>query len=232
MKKNEVAGTAGQTEPGSDQLKRKLKKDGGFQEGDIFLRLHRAISWLKAAEEHADNDDIKFISLWISFNSCYAIDNSMELRTGKGISEKYNIYSFLKVLVSLDHDQKIFGLLWNRFSSEIRLILDNQFLFEEFWEYKRGERKDFTKELAASIEKANQLLAKRDVAQLLEIILHRLYVLRNQIFHGGATYKGRVNRTQVKDVVRILSRLVPVVIEIMIENKDNDWGKAYFPVVN
>lgn len=35
------------------------------------LRIHRALSWLKKAENSEDLDT-KFISLWISFNAAYA----------------------------------------------------------------------------------------------------------------------------------------------------------------
>ncbi|WP_425067816.1 hypothetical protein [Reyranella sp.] len=38
-------------------------------------------------------------------------------------------------------------------------------------------------------------------------ILDRLYVLRNQLLHGGATWNSSVNRSQVRDGAAVLSRL-------------------------
>jgi len=38
---------------------------------DLNLRLHRALSWLKRAEM-AEDDDGRFIFLWIAFNAAYA----------------------------------------------------------------------------------------------------------------------------------------------------------------
>ena len=35
-------------------------------------RLHRALSWLKASAEQDNNLDMQLISLWVSFNACYA----------------------------------------------------------------------------------------------------------------------------------------------------------------
>jgi len=56
-------------------------------------------------------------------------------------------------------------------------------------------------------------------------------VLRNQLIHGGATYKSQVNRAQVRDGGNILLALLPVVIELMMQHPNNDWGKIYFPPV-
>jgi hypothetical protein len=56
----------------STQLTRKLK--AATLPETLTIRLHRAISWLKSAEKQDDNLDIKFISLWIAFNACYAVD--------------------------------------------------------------------------------------------------------------------------------------------------------------
>jgi hypothetical protein len=51
------------------------------------------------------------------------------------------------------------------------------------------------------------------------------------LVHGGATYKSEVNRSQVIDGKNILSMLVPLIIEIMMDNEYEDWGEIYYPVV-
>jgi hypothetical protein len=51
------------------------------------------------------------------------------------------------------------------------------------------------------------------------------------MMHGGATYKSKVNRAQVKDAVNILKLFIPIIIDIMIENRNEDWGEIYYPVV-
>lgn len=56
-------------------------------------------------------------------------------------------------------------------------------------------------------------------------------MLRNQIVHGGATWNGSMNRDQVRDCVAILSELVPLVIELMMDNPNTLWGDANFPPV-
>jgi hypothetical protein len=57
------------------------------------------------------------------------------------------------------------------------------------------------------------------------------YVLRNQLIHGSATWNSKVNRSQVKDGAAVLGVLLPVFINIMMDNPDHDWGKPYYPVV-
>ncbi len=69
------------------------------------------------------------------------------------------------------------------------------------------------------------------MAELLGLVLDRLYTVRNQLMHGGATYKSKINRSQVKDASKILEYLLPVIIDIMIENINEDWGEINYPVI-
>ncbi|MCA2008623.1 hypothetical protein [Tritonibacter mobilis] len=64
------------------------------------------------------------------------------------------------------------------------------------------------------------------------MLFDRLYVLRNQLIHGGATWNSSVNRDQLRDGVAILSVLMPVMIDIMMDNANEEWGKPFYPVVN
>ena len=67
--------------------------------------------------------------------------------------------------------------------------------------------------------------------RILITLFDRLYVLRNQLVHGGATWNGTVNRSQVIDGAAVLANLVPVFIDIMMDNPDHDWGKPFYPVI-
>jgi hypothetical protein len=58
------------------------------------IRIHRAISWLESAYDVKENDDLAFISLWISFNACYAV----QMPKDEILSEKENFRVFLKKL--------------------------------------------------------------------------------------------------------------------------------------
>jgi hypothetical protein len=67
---------------------------------------------------------------------------------------------------------------------------------------------------------------------VLSIVLSRLYTLRNQLMHGGATWNSSVNRDQIRDCANLLGKLVPLVIEIMMDNVNTLWSDACYPVVD
>lgn len=208
------------------QLKRKLKSQISLPE-ELNIRLHRSISWLACAEKYADDIDLYFLNQWIAFNACYALD--MNLQEQKTEREKFR--QFIQNLVKHDDEQRIFNILWEKFSGPVRILIQNQYIFRTFWDYQRGEIADWKKTFEKSNEEASKYLAKKNVAGLLEILLDRLYILRNQLMHGGATYKSKINRRQVKDGANILEMLIPILIDIMIQHPEEDWGKLLFPVI-
>ena len=97
-----------------------------------------------------------------------------------------------------------------------------------------GLEKKLSVDWQASFTKARRrariALEKEDTAKLLSIIIDRLYVLRNQLFHGGATYRGAVNRDQISDARGLLIDLIPTIIETMFNKAD--WGDIYYPVID
>ena len=66
---------------------------------------------------------------------------------------------------------------------------------------------------------------------MLGIALSRIYTLRNQLIHGGATWGSKVNREQIRDCVALMSQLVPVILTIMMDHPETLWGDACYPVV-
>ena len=206
------------------QLTRKLK--AATLTETLTIRLHRAISWLKSAEKKEDNLDLKFISLWIALNACYAVD--LNGITSK--PEKAKLRDFTSSLVKFDRT-RLYNLFWEKFSGPVRLLIENRYVFDKFWEYNRGEITDYEAAFNKSITKALNCLAKQDIEGLLEIVLERLYTLRNSIIHGGSTFGSSLNRPQLEDACKIMQLLVPIIIDIMIENFDHDWGEIAYPVV-
>ena len=78
----------------------------------------------------------------------------------------------------------------------------------------------------------NGAIARKDTAKILSVLFDRLYVLRNQLIHGGATWNSSVNRSQVKDGAAVLDVLLPIFIDLLMNNPNNDWGTPYYPVVD
>lgn len=196
---------------------------------DLGLRVHRALSWLEKAEQCSEDLDSNFIFLWIAFNAAYAQDTEF-LRH----SEAESFSLFISKLVELDKENTFYNLVWSEFSTSIRLLLDNKFVFQPFWEYHNGKlsEEEWKSKFSKAKTRANSALANRETDILISIILQRLYTLRNQLVHGGATWNSSANRTQVKDGVVFLRRLVPVLINVMMDNPTEIWGSANYPVIS
>ncbi len=217
------------TKPEADRLKEKQRAlRDGFQDS-LGLRVHRAVSWLQRAAKEQDDPDASFIFLWIAFNSAY----SQDIGIAYHVSEKGRFKSFLSTLLLFDRDDRIYHLVWTRFPHEIRLILKNPYVFGPFWNFQNGieGHDDWAQRLELSVEKAKLALTEKDTERVLNELFDRLYVLRNQIIHGGSTWAGAINRSQVQDGAEILASLIPVFVELMMENSDHQWKEPIYPVI-
>lgn len=195
----------------------------------LNLRVHRALSWLQRAAACNADPDARFIFLWIAFNAAYA----QEIPQYARLSEQDSFDAFLHKLHGLDAHQKLDDLVWNTFSGPIRILLDNPYVFASFWDHQRGEIDSATwqERLAAGKRKATILLAQGHTPELLALVFQRIYTLRNQLMHGGATWNGQTNRAQVQDCAKLMGQIVPVVVEIMMAHPETLWGEACYPVV-
>ena len=195
----------------------------------LTLRVHRAISWLGRAEKEADDADVQFILLWIGFNSAYGSDISAAINSERGTFKAY-----FDALVRLDVDGRIQAIVWKRFPHEIRMLLKNKYVFAPFWKHHNGVDgyADWQRRLSASQRKIASTLAQQDTSLTLSIVFDRLYVLRNQLVHGGATWSSGTNREQVRDGASVINWLLPMFIDVMMDNPRHDWGPAVYPVVD
>jgi len=194
----------------------------------MALRVHRAISWLGRSEVEADDVDVRFILLWISFNSAYTAHIESDW-----VGERGAFKAYFETLVDLDKGHRIYNAVWTRFSQEIRLVFDNRYVFSPFWSHFNGEEgfSDWEERLAKSKRSIATALSDRDTARILATLFDRLYVLRNQMVHGGATWNSSVNRNQIRDGAAVLGCLMPIFIDIMMDHPARDWGQPYYPVV-
>ena len=200
----------------------------------LALRVHRALSWLRRADKEHEDLDVCFILLWIGFNAAYAGDLDRALDGAGASNERARFDDFFAALVRMDRDNRIYGVIWNRFSQEIRLLLDNKFVFAPFWKHHAGEIGGGGWEITFEAAKraANRALAERNTPVVLSILFDRLYVLRNQLVHGGATWDSKANRDQVRDGAALLGCLLPVFIDLMMDNPDEEWTMPNYPVVD
>ena len=214
-----------------EHLKTRQRAERHAYHPNLALRVHRALSWLDRAEQLAaeGDQDGSFVFLWIAFNAAYATEIDDRYR----LSEQDSFRAFLQKLKDLDGPGRIEKLLWTEFAGSIRVLLDNKYVFQDFWNFKNGTlTEDEWKRRFTDAKKVAQLaLASRDSVTVLSVVMSRIYTLRNQLVHGGATWNSSVNRDQIRDCTNFLGKLVPLVIEIMLDNATTLWGDACYPVV-
>ena len=193
----------------------------------LTLRIHRGLSWLGRAEQETGDIDAAFIFLWVAFNAAYA----QEIAVDGG--DKSSFQKFFTNLVALDNEQRIYNLVWTRFSGEIRLLLDNKYIFAPFWKFMNGDSyfSDWQERMSSEKVWVNKCLASHDTVQLLSILFGRLYVLRNQIVHGGSTWNSSLNRTQINDGKALLANIIPIFLDIMMENPNHGWKMPFYTVI-
>ncbi len=206
-------------------------------------RLYRALSWLKRSEDCPENDlDGRFLFLWIAFNSAYG-SGDPHLKAAEGRNRLWSdlnkLKKFLRDIVHSDEDGILPTILRQRIKEPIQSLLCNQYIFRYFWEYRHRDPKRWQGEFETERNSVQKILddsaetSPKQTAQILHILFERLYILRNQIFHGGATHNGSVNRPQVQDGMQLLIYLVPALLRILTndlkQRTDRDWGAIPYP---
>ncbi len=212
-------------------------------------RMRRAISWFDLSL-NTETPDEEFIFLWISFNAAYGVELRHPDTDGNSPSEFEKFSDFLMNVLVRDTGREIETRLTGRkLAGRINNLLRNHFVYEPFWRSLKNGVGDSDKGWEERFERRRQRVAdsfrkltdpglglegkvKLLHGVLVEILL-RLYTLRNQVFHGGATYGVGRGRKQIKDGSFIMANLVPVILDIMEadtdENPSSDvWGEVAY----
>ena len=206
------------------------------QRTPFTLRIHRALSWLKRAEAAGEDDDVAFICLWIGFNAAYAQD--LGEGGGTAASERQTFRNFMADLCALDGDKALAKLVWQVFPGPIRVLLNNHYVFQPFWDAHSNPRSDgsipdhWREAFDEARQRVHRALGQQDTERVLYEVFVRLYTLRNQLMHGGATWNSSVNRVQLRDGCELLARALPVMLDVMMKNPAEFQGKPFYPVVD
>ena len=220
-------------------LKARQRQERSNYSANFGLRIHRALSWLGRAEQaHAppqSDSDITFISLWIAFNAAYANDTNQS--SSEYNSEKDRYHYFFDKLCDIDTQHQIYNLVWAEFSASIRLLLDNIYIFQPFWDSHNQQpnngiqANNWQQQFQQAKTDIHKALASKDTSSILCIIFQRLYTLRNQLVHGGSTWNSEANREQLTDACRFMLKLLPAILALMMEHPQRFEGKPYYPYV-
>lgn len=205
-------------------------------------RMRRANAWIKRSRQAGTSDIERFMFLWVAFNAAYG--NEEALRNfvdgqGETKSEPDRFRVFLRNIVDQDSSGSLQKIIWETFSGPIRILLNNHYVFQPFWKdvWASSRTSDWKRHFRGEKNRVQKALAKQDTFTILSIVFHRLYALRNQVFHGGTTWPSGFGRDQIRDGTRIMESLVPVIISIMQRDIDRDrdsdtWGKVAYPRIN
>ena len=197
---------------------------------DFQLRIHRSISWVARAQSLDDDEDLKFICYWIAFNASYAKKVGFEAHLH---SDRDLHMEFFNKLNALDRDQRIYGTIWDEFSDKVRNLMVNKYIFKPFWDFNAGliTEQEMNEKFTTSNNTFLRAFQRVETGRVLSLIFSRLYLLRNQLIHGGATHKSSKNREQVVTGSGLLGALVPSFVDIMLDHPEEEWGDPYFPVI-
>jgi hypothetical protein len=206
-----------------------VKLSPGYKH-NLVLRTHRALSWLQRAEQEAEDSDARFVFMWIAFNALYGRD----IPNRKDNPERKVYRLFLQRLVKSDKSRLLQKIVSGEFSGQIASLIDNQYIFQPFWDFNAGRitEERWQKAFTTEVDVGCKALANANSYKVLEITLDRLYVIRNQVVHGNSTWKGHTNRLQLDAGAEILSYLVPAFLFIILHSPDKDWGAPSYKVVD
>ena len=213
---NPPSTSGGQDRLNHDNLKTRQREiRDNFPEA-LSLRVHRALSWLDRAEQETKDHDARFIFLWVAFNAAYA----NEIPNRRLYPERELFQGFLGRLIDSDSEQLLYTLVWDQFPGAIRLLIDNKYVFQPFWDHHNGQTSEEAWQLAFKNSKsaARRALGNMDTPKVMGIMFDRLYTLRNQLLHGGATWNSSINRSQISQGAEIMGQVVPIVIHLMMDD--------------
>lgn len=211
-----------------------IAKDDLPHEFDFLrLRLRRAISWGKLAEQLSDDLAVRFIFLWIGFNAIYSRDPDMVAKGESVAAAFHEIKKHLKVLVPLD-SECIYKIFWKGEAFEACLsLMEDEYLFQSFWKLRhtKSRKGEWREEWEANKNKFSRVRQFNNTQKREKIpivltctIFNRLCVLRNQVMHGSATHKSSKNLHALRRGVIVMERFLPTCIDLMLKNPGEDWG--------
>lgn len=212
----------------STTLKEAHRQVRDAQPDSTRVRLHRAISWLVRAEQETEDTDARFLFLWISLNAAYAQEFGFE------DAEREQLRRFFEALLAHDKAGGLQDILFQQFPGPIRTLIGNRFVYARFWKALREHDSStrWSDRFAADQRSALQAVVERRTEVVLSIVLDRLYVLRNQLVHGGATWDSHANRAQLRDGAAILGQLVPAILQLMLQDGAPELGEVAYPMIH
>ena len=190
-------------------------------------RFDRARSWLErsACALRVQDYEQAFIGLWIALNALYGLpeykhpwkessDTLKRIKAYIGLLKNADEVALWTCVDEVNRNVKIVSFMHNRFLTIAR------------WTKEQSDVKDADRDL----DKARLGLQDERADKVLESLLSRIRVLRNQIFHGCSTNNRGTNRGSLLPCIRVLMIVIPAFLNIMLMHTDHGrWGELPYP---
>ena len=158
--------------------------------GESFrVRLHRSLSWAQQMETHQEEDrvDEAFLCSWIALNALFARwDDDLQ----QCLPERQSMQRLIDQCLILDQDRILLKCLQD-LHWHIEQLLSNKYLDTRFW---RELDQDKNEHQADDFSKRYEFFLRKGQGVLLSQTLLKVYLMRNQLMHGAATYNSDMNR--------------------------------------
>ena len=177
---------------------------------------------------------MRFIALWVAFNAAYAGGvGGGQLLGRSALTERSSLQGFLDKICRLDEDGCLKRLLLQLASGPVRHFLDNEYLFLPYWDYIHGkvEAQEWQQRFAQEKKCLHEAVLKQDSAAALGFVFEHLYMLRNQLLHGGATWGGAMNREQLRLANSLLLSVLSAMLSIMLQQPAQFVAPPFYPPV-
>jgi Apea-like HEPN len=189
------------------------------------IRVHRSLSWFERALALDDTEEpeARLLYAWIAFNALYGVWDSEE---GFAAGERASWKAFVETLLQIDRQQLLAQQI-QVIQTDILWLLECKFLDPTFW-----RNPDETGGVRRRYHQAIRLYHEGCWVKILGFTLDRIYVLRSQIVHGAATRGSSLNRESLTRCRRVLEALMPVILQLVIEQRvDDQWPPLCYPPI-
>ena len=215
---------------------KKWQRDHATQ--GYYDRLRRACSWLAKAKKVSD-PEAGFVFSWIALNALCAVRPEVfktdwwkrEDRSRPSLDEQQNddqvpreLYWFLWRICGLDVDGRVLRSVIEENWDDADTIVRTRYLMSSFWLWKWQTEKDIERWATSSERTIKSAIGpatdhEKMYRGLRVVIVWRLRILRNQLFHGCATDTHSKRRAAGKSELdagwRLLSELVWAFLRLM-----------------
>ncbi len=196
-------------------------------------RIERARTWIKRAVDEPNDLDTQVIFYWVAFNALYGAEPVAPVTEANKATKQFD--AFFQKIANCDSDLRLQKEIWGPLVEPICRLMRNKYVFSPFWKFHYGKIRRasiWKKHLDESNRTFWGAWHKQNVRLVLSGVFERLYVLRNQLMHGGARWNSALNRSQVRQGTEILSALVPAFLKVMDGCSRRDWGQLAFPPID